>query len=172
MKPAAEALLKLTSISKSFGGVRALEDVSLELNSGEVHALVGENGAGKSTLIKVITGAVEADAGSIQILGQMVNQNDPAIARSLGIAAIYQQPALFPDLTVAENLGLRLESSRGLRFIGWRKRRETSRRLLERIGAQISSDALVRELTMPQQQLVEIASALGGNAKILILDEP
>jgi rhamnose transport system ATP-binding protein len=172
MKPAAEALLKLTSISKSFGGVRALDGVSLELNSGEVHALIGENGAGKSTLIKIITGAVEADSGSIQILGRMVERNDPAIARSMGIAAIYQQPALFPDLTVAENLGLRLESSDGLRFISWGKRRETARRLLERIGAQIFPDALVRELTMPQQQLVEIASALGGDAKVLILDEP
>ena len=90
----------------------------------------------------------------------------------LGIAAIYQQPALFPDLTVAENLGLRLESSGGLRFINWRNRRETAPRLLEQIGADVSPDALVRELTMPRQQLVEIASALGGNAKILILDEP
>ena len=95
MKPAAEALLKLTSISKSFGGVRALDEVSLELNAGEVHALVGENGAGKSTLIKIITGAVEPDRGSIQILGQIVEKNDPSIARGLGIAAIYQQPALF-----------------------------------------------------------------------------
>jgi rhamnose transport system ATP-binding protein len=172
MKTAAEALLQLTSISKSFGGVRALDGVSLELNGGEVLALVGENGAGKSTLIKIITGAVETDAGSIQILGRRIEGNDPAIARGLGIAAIYQQPALFPDLTVAENLGLRLESSRGLRFISWGKRRETARRLMERIGAQIAPDALVRELTMPQQQLVEIASALGGNAKILILDEP
>src|SRR5580704_9200940 len=110
MKTAAEALLKLTSISRSFGGVRALDGVSLELNSGEVHALVGENGAGKSTLIKIITGAVEADSGSIQILGEMVKRNEPAIARGLGIAAIYQQPALFPDLSMAKNLGLRLES--------------------------------------------------------------
>jgi len=172
MKSAADCLLKLSSISKSFGGARALDDVSLELKSGEVHALVGENGAGKSTLIKIVTGAVEADAGSIRILGQVIERNGPSISRKLGIAAIYQQPALFPDLTVAENLGLRLESPRGLRFIRWGKRRETARRLLERIGAEISPDALVRELTMPQQQLVEIASAIGGDAKILILDEP
>lgn len=171
MNTAPEALLRLTGISKSFGGVRALEGVSLTLNSGEVHALVGENGAGKSTLIKTITGAVEADAGSIEILGKMVARNDPAISRALGVAAIYQQPALFPDLTVAENLGLRLESPRGLGFINWKKRREKSAELLARIGAKISPDALVRELTMPEQQLVEIASAMGG-AKILILDEP
>jgi rhamnose transport system ATP-binding protein len=172
MKPSVEALLQLTSISKSFGGVRALDGVSLTLNTGEVLALVGENGAGKSTLIKIITGALQADSGSIQIFGQILEQNDPSVARNLGISAIYQQPALFPDLTVAENLGLRLESSAGLRVINWGKRREVSRQLLERIGAQISPDALVRELTMPQQQLVEIASAIGGNARILILDEP
>jgi rhamnose transport system ATP-binding protein len=171
MKPASEALLKLTNISKSFGGARALDGVSLTLNAGEVHALIGENGAGKSTLIKIITGAVEADSGLIEILGQSIDQNDPSLSRQLGIAAIYQQPALFPDLTVAENLGLRLESSSGLRVINWKKRRETARALLEQIGARISPDALVRELTMPEQQLVEIASALGG-AKILILDEP
>jgi rhamnose transport system ATP-binding protein len=172
MNLAAATLLKLTSISKSFGGVRALDNVSLELNSAEVLALVGENGAGKSTLIKIITGAVQADSGLIQISGQTVEGNNPAASRALGVAAIYQQPALFPDLTVAENIGLRLESSAGLRIINWKKRREVSRQLLERIGAQISPISYVRDLTMPQQQLVEIASALGGNARILILDEP
>ena len=167
-----ETLLELSSISKSFGGVRALDGVSLELKSGEVHALVGENGAGKSTLIKIITGAVQADAGSIRILGRTVERNDPSTARQFGIAAIYQQPALFPDLTVAENIGLRLEPSNGLRFIRWRKRRENASRLLKRIGALISPEALVRDLKMPEQQLVEIASAIGGDAKLLILDEP
>ena len=172
MKPAAKALLKLNSISKSFGGVRALDGVSLELKAGEVHALVGENGAGKSTLIKIITGAVKPDAGSIAILGRTVERNDPATARQLGISVIYQQPALFPDLTVAENLSLRLEPSGGFRLINWKKRRENASRLLERIGAEISPDVLVSDLKMPQQQLVEIASAIGGNAKLLILDEP
>jgi rhamnose transport system ATP-binding protein len=172
MKTAAEALLKLTSITKSFGGVRALENVDLTLNCGEVLALVGENGAGKSTLIKIITGAVQADSGSIQISGKAVEDNDPAISRDLGVAAIYQQPALFPDLTVAENIGLRLESAHPLGVIRWKKRRDISRELLDRIGAQISGESFVRDLTMPPQQLVEIASALGSDAKILILDEP
>ncbi len=165
-------MIQLTSITKSFGGVQALKDVSFALNSGEVHALVGENGAGKSTLIKIITGAHRADGGTIAVDGKIVAENDPAISRRLGIAAIYQQPALFPDLTVAENIGLRLESGGAWRIVHWKSRRKRAAALLERVGAWISPDRLVRELTMPQQQLVEIAAALGSHAKILILDEP
>src|SRR2546428_8281712 len=97
-------LLRVSKISKSFVGVRALRDVSFELRAGEVHALVGENGAGKSTLIKVITGAHPPDSGTVEIHGQIVRHNKPSHAKSLGIAAIYQQPALFSDLSVAENI--------------------------------------------------------------------
>ena len=93
---AAGALLRASSVSKSFAGVQALRDVSFELRAGEVHALVGENGAGKSTLIKIITGAVRSDAGAIEIDGHAITGNSPIRARQLGIAAIYQQPALFP----------------------------------------------------------------------------
>ncbi len=168
----AATLLRLDSIAKSFGGVRALKGVSFELRAGEVHAVIGENGAGKSTLIKVITGAHAPDAGSIEICGQGVEANSPALSRSLGIAAIYQQPALFPDLTVAENIGLRLERGGPWRLIRWGDRGRRAAALLARVGANISPDAPVRHLTMPQQQLVEIASALGGDAKALILDEP
>jgi rhamnose transport system ATP-binding protein len=146
--------------------------MSFELKSGEVHALVGENGAGKSTLIKIITGAEQADSGSIQLDGHVLERNDPGISRALGIAAIYQQPALFPDLTVAENIALRLEAGGPWRVIRWGSRRARARELLARIGADISCEAHVRDLTMPQQQLVEIAGALGAEAKILILDEP
>ena len=166
------SLLKLTSVSKSFGAVHALKDVSLELRPGEVHALVGENGAGKSTLIKIITGAYQADRGSIEMDGTIVKHNDPTIAKSLGVAAIYQQPALFPDLTVAENIALRLEKGGMLRIVRWRQRRKKAAELLERVGARIPLDAFVRDLSMPQQQLVEIASALGASARILIFDEP
>jgi rhamnose transport system ATP-binding protein len=166
------ALLQLTTISKSFGGVRALDRVSFELLPGEVHALIGENGAGKSTLIKIITGAVQPDDGDIHIMGRRIEQNDPGISRSLGIAAIYQQPALFPDLTVAENIGLRLEAGGSWRIVRWARRRAMAGELLKSIGANFSPDAFVRDLTMPQQQLVEIAGALGASAKILILDEP
>src|SRR2546427_2523641 len=97
-------ILRANDISKSFAGVRALKHVSFEVRPGEVHALVGENGAGKSTLIKVLTGAVQPDEGAIELDGQIVRHNSPAHARALGIAAIYQQPALFPDLSVAENI--------------------------------------------------------------------
>jgi rhamnose transport system ATP-binding protein len=166
------ALLRLTDITKSFGGVRALKAVSFELAPGEVHALVGENGAGKSTLIKIITGAHRPDTGTIEIAGQPLTDNDPTIARKLGVAAIYQQPALFADLTVAENIALRLESGGKWRIIRWDDRRKRAEALLNRVGADISPDAFVRDLTMPQQQLVEIAGALGADARILILDEP
>jgi rhamnose transport system ATP-binding protein len=167
-----ETLLRLTSITKSFGGVQALKGVSFELMAGEVHALVGENGAGKSTLIKVITGAHRPDDGALEVRGQTIDQNDPGVSRSLGIAAIYQQPALFPDLTVAENIGLRLERGGPWRRVQWGDRRQMAAELLRRVGAAIAPDALVRDLSMPQQQLVEIAAALGSDAKILILDEP
>lgn len=167
-----DCLLKLTGIVKSFAGVQALRGVSFELLAGEVHALVGENGAGKSTLIKVITGAHRPDGGTLEIAGRAIEHNDPTVSKSLGVAVIYQQPALFPDLTVAENIGLRLERGRPWRMIKWAQRRKRARELLARVGANISPDSLVRELSMPQQQLVEIASALGGDAKVLILDEP
>src|SRR5215467_11472793 len=101
-----QTLLALTGIRKAFAGVEALKGVSFDLEAGEVHALIGENGAGKSTLIKVVTGAHAPDDGTIAIEGRPVLDNDPVRARSLGIAAIYQQPALFPDLTVAENIAL------------------------------------------------------------------
>jgi rhamnose transport system ATP-binding protein len=165
-------LLRLTSITKSFGGVQALKGVSLDLRPGEVHALVGENGAGKSTLIKIITGAVRHDSGTIQIRGQLIEQNDPAQSRKLGVAAIYQQPALFPDLTVAENIALRLERGGAWRWIHWTARRRRAQQLLDSVGGDISPDSRVADLTMPQQQLVEIAGSLGQDAKILILDEP
>jgi rhamnose transport system ATP-binding protein len=165
-------LLKLISISKAFAGVRALKGVSFDLQAGEVHALVGENGAGKSTLIKVITGAHHPDSGSIQIQGKWVDKIDPVRARSLAIAAIYQQPALFPDLTVAENIAIGLEPGGAWRRIRWAKRRARASDLLKRIGAKIDPQTEVRRLSMPEQQLVEIARALGADARILIMDEP
>lgn len=166
------AVLSLTGISKAFGGVQALREVSFELRAGEVHGLIGENGAGKSTLIKIITGAHAPDGGTIAIDGIVVDHHDPQGAKARGIAAIYQQPALFPDLTVAENIALGLEPPQGWRIVNWRQRRQQARALLDRVGATISVDREVRELTMPEQQLVEIARALGANARVLIMDEP
>jgi rhamnose transport system ATP-binding protein len=167
-----DTLLRLTDITKHFGGVRALKGVSFDLRAGEVHALVGENGAGKSTLIKVITGAHRPDSGSVEIGGTVVAHNSPSHAKALGVAAIYQQPALFADLTVAENIALGLERGGAWRKIDWKQRDARARELLDRVGARIAPDAFVRQLTMPQQQLVEIARALGSRAKVLILDEP
>jgi rhamnose transport system ATP-binding protein len=167
-----QALLRLTAIDKSFAGVHALRGIAFELGAGEVHALVGENGAGKSTLIKIITGAHRPDAGSIEIAGREVSHLTPALSKMLGVAAIYQQPALFPDLSVAENIALRLERGRPWRLLNWKARRRKAAELLEKVGAEIAPTAFVRDLTMPQQQLVEIAAALGANARILILDEP
>ena len=168
----ASSLLQLTSVTKSFGAVRALKGVSFDLREGEVHALLGENGAGKSTLIKVITGAHQPDGGTIAIRGERVAQLTPSAAHKLGIACIYQQPALFPDLTVAENIGLRLEKTRSFARVDWSARRTRAAELLRRIGAEISPDAEVRSLSMPEQQLVEIACALGSGARIVIMDEP
>lgn len=168
MKP----LLQLSDIRKSFGAVRALKGVSFELLPGEVHALLGENGAGKSTLIKVITGAHQPDGGTLLVGGEEVSHLTPSKARELGIACIYQQPALFPDLTVAENIGLRLKKAGSFSLIRWNSQRNQAIELLKRIGAEISPDAEVRSLSMPEQQLVEIACALGSGARIVIMDEP
>jgi rhamnose transport system ATP-binding protein len=149
-----------------------LRGVDFDLFGGEVHALLGENGAGKSTLIKVVTGAHSPDAGTLTIDGRAFGSLDPAAARHLGIACIYQQPALFPDLTVAENIGLRLEESRSFRRVKWRERERRATELLERVGAEILPSAEARSLSMPEQQLVEIACALGAGARILVMDEP
>jgi len=152
--------------------VRALKGVSFDLRAGEVHALLGENGAGKSTLIRIITGAHQADGGEFLVNGESVSHLSPGKARGLGIACVYQQPALFPDLSVAENISLRLEKSGLFALVKWPERRRKAAELLERIGAEISPDAEVRSLSMPEQQLVEIACALGSGARIVIMDEP
>jgi rhamnose transport system ATP-binding protein len=165
-------ILKAVSISKSYAGVHALRNVSFDLCAGEVHALIGENGAGKSTLIRILAGAVVADSGSIEMDGRVVEHNDPLTAKTHGIAAIYQQPALFPDLTVAENIAMGAERGGLWRRVDWPARRRRATELLARIGATVDPNALAGDLSLPQQQMVEIARALGADAKVLILDEP
>jgi rhamnose transport system ATP-binding protein len=172
VKTSGASLLELKSIAKSFGAVRALKGVSFDLRPGEIHALLGENGAGKSTLIKVVTGAHQPDSGTIAINGSIVHRLTPASAHAQGIAAIYQQPALFPDLSVGENIAFALEKLSPNHYVRWNDRRSRAAELLTRVGAKIDPDAEVRELSMPEQQLVEIARALGTGARILILDEP
>jgi rhamnose transport system ATP-binding protein len=165
-------LLEASHITKSFAGIQALRRVSFDLRPGEVHALVGENGAGKSTLIKVMTGAETADSGSLTVGGRPVRHMDPHVARAYGIAAIYQQPALFPHLTVAENIALGLEREPAWRRVDWARRNRRAADLLARVGADIHPERLVETLSMPEQQIVEIARALGADARILIMDEP
>jgi rhamnose transport system ATP-binding protein len=170
--PEPTTLLRLTNIAKSFGAVRALREVSFELRAGEVHALLGENGAGKSTLIKVITGAHALDSGVFEIGGETVERLTPREAHRRGIACIYQQPALFPDLSVAENIALRLEQPRAFSRVRASEGRERARQLLARIGASIAPEREVRDLSMPEQQLVEIACTIGSGARVVIMDEP
>ena len=133
---------------------------------------MGENGAGKSTLIKIITGAVAPDSGSLSVSGRAVPHMLPALSRALGIAAIYQQPALFPHLTVAENIALARERAPDWRRVDWKRRRRQATDVLERVGAPIDPDRLVDTLSMPEQQLLEIARATGTDARMLIMDEP
>jgi rhamnose transport system ATP-binding protein len=166
------AALQARSITKSYAGIQALKGVSFDLHAGEVHALVGENGAGKSTLIKIITGAERRDSGELVVNGRAVPHMDPALARQLGIAVIYQQPALFPHLTVAENIAWTLEAPAIWRRVGWRARRARAAELLARVGSTLDPERLVETLSMPEQQLVEIARAIGADARIVVMDEP
>lgn len=165
-------LLRALDINKSYDGVDALKSATFELHTGEVHGLVGENGAGKTTLIKIISGAVVPDSGRLELDGALVTDNSPGHAKSLGITAIYQEPALFPELTVAENIALGLESEGFWRRIDWKHRRRRAAELLNEVGARINVDAEAGELTMPEQQLVEIARAIGAKSRVLIMDEP
>ena len=165
-------LLSAAGISKTYSGVRALRSVSFDLQPGEVHALIGENGAGKSTLIKILTGAVTPDSGTLTIAGRDIPHNSPAFARAMGIAVVYQQPALFPSLSVAENIALSLERAGLWRRIDRRAREARARDLLARAASEIDPRRLAGTLNMPEQQIVEIAKAIGADARILILDEP
>ena len=165
-------LLRAINISKSYDGVDALKSATFELRAGEVHALVGENGAGKTTLIKIISGAVVADDGILELDSGPIVDNSPGLAKSLGITAIYQEPALFRELTVAENIALGLEREGLWRRVDWKQRRERAAKLLAQVGARINVDAEAGELTMPEQQLVEIARAIGASSRVVIMDEP
>jgi rhamnose transport system ATP-binding protein len=164
--------LQLTNISKRFGATAALSDVSLELLAGEIHALVGENGAGKSTLVKTIAGVHPPDAGEIRIDGELVTIPSPAVARSMGIAVVHQEPRLFPDLSVAENIFLVAPPMDRLHTIAWGEMRRRAGNLFQELDVKIDVSAPVRGLSMADQQLIEIAKALSFDARVLILDEP
>jgi rhamnose transport system ATP-binding protein len=165
-------LLALRSATKTFAGVHALTDVSLDLYGGEVHALVGENGAGKSTLVKILGGIHQPDAGALLSRGREVTLLGPADAQALGIAVIYQEPTLFPDLTVAENVFIGRQPLRFGRRIDRRKMDRSVLTLFERLGVKLDPDRVARGLSIAEQQLVEIAKALSLDANVLIMDEP
>ncbi len=164
-------ILRIAGVTKSFPGVQAIRAASLEVYPGEVHALVGENGAGKSTLIKVVTGAHHPDQGRLEVAGQPVRMRTPGDAFRAGIAAIYQEFNLVPALTARENLFLGRERTRS-HLCDTRSERRRAREIFARLGARFDPEVLVRDLTVAQQQLVEIARALLADARILIMDEP
>ncbi|MFB7527001.1 sugar ABC transporter ATP-binding protein [Streptomyces sp. NPDC056178] len=168
----AAPVLALSDVSKSFGAVRALQDVSLSLRPGEVHALAGENGAGKSTLIKTLAGVHRPDGGQVLLDGRPVVFHGPADARAAGIAVIYQEPTLFPDLSIAENIFMGRQPRRGLGRIDHRAVREATEGLMRRLGVDLSPDRPARGLSIADQQIVEIAKALSFDARVLIMDEP
>jgi len=165
-----ETLLELKGISKTFGGTRALHQVDLTARRGEVHALIGENGAGKSTLMKVLSGAVQADEGTIRLRGRRAVIDSPAAGRAVGIAMIYQELTLAPHLTVEQNLTLGIERTT-CGFV--RRRYDGIRRALELLGhSDLPLDVPVRSLGIGLQQVVEIARALLSDAEVIIMDEP
>jgi rhamnose transport system ATP-binding protein len=165
--------LTLSGISKSFPGVRALHEVSLELYPGEVTALIGENGAGKSTLVKVLTGIYQPDAGQITLDGQSITLSSAHKAFELGITAIHQETVLFDDLSVAENIYLGHAPRTQWRTIDWRKMRADARILLKDMGAgHIDAGARLRDLSIANKHLVAVARAMSIEAEVVIMDEP
>ncbi len=164
-------VIQMRDISKSFGGVHALNNVQMQAYAGEVHALLGENGAGKSTLIKTMTGVHQPDSGEIYLHGESTRFSGPREAQQRGIGAIYQEPSLFPDLDIAENIMVGRQPTRG-GWVVWRNMYQEARTLLEQLGVKLDPRTKARNLSVAQQQTVEIARALSLNAQILIMDEP
>lgn len=167
-----KAVLEMQGITKTFHGFTALHDVNLTIYPGEVHALMGENGAGKSTLMKILAGAYIADAGEIRIDGQPVKMTNPGQARDLGIAIIYQELNLAPNLTVAENIFMGSEIRKGGTFIDQDEMRRKATEVLENLDASFDAGDLVSTLSIAEQQQVEIARALKDKSRILVMDEP
>jgi len=164
-------LLEMEGIHKRFGGVQALKGVNFDLRQGEVHALVGENGAGKSTLIKILSGAYQPDAGTVRLEGRTVAIADPRLARALGIATIYQETSLYPDLSVLENLFIGHQPRRGWGRLDWAAMQRRAREVFVQLGVELPLTARLGDLGKAYAQLVEIAKALVQKARILVMDE-
>ncbi len=168
-----QAILRLEHIYKSFAGVHALEDVSFELMPGEIHALIGENGAGKSTLIKIITGVHQPNKGEIFFQGQPTAFHNTLSAHKHGIAAIYQDLNLFPDLNIAENIFMgHMPINPKTKAVNWNLMYQRSAEILHHLGVDLNPKSRVLGLSIAEQQMVEIAKALSVDAKVLLMDEP
>lgn len=167
-----EPIIELSSITKQFGAVHALRGVNLSLYASEVHALVGENGAGKSTLVKILAGIHRPDSGTMKFGGEAVELRSPTQAQALGIAVVQQEPMLFPDLDVAENVFMGRHPRDRFGRVDWKRMYREVDQLLASLDVSLSSHAPVQGLSVAEQQLVEIAKALSLQARVLVLDEP
>lgn len=172
MTKPSEPIIELVDIAKQFGAIQALRGVDLSLYAGEVHALVGENGAGKSTLVKMLAGIHRPDVGLIKINGNVVELHNPAQARNAGIAVIHQEPTLFPDLNVAENVFMGRHPRDRFGRVDWKRMYQEVERLLASLGVRLNVYTPVQGLSVADQQLVEIAKALSLQSRVLIMDEP
>jgi rhamnose transport system ATP-binding protein len=165
-------MLALREASKSYGAVLAVREASIALRPGEVRALVGENGAGKSTIVRLLAGVTRPDSGSVLVDNEPVELHGPADARDAGVAVIYQEPTLFPDLSVAENVMMGRQPLTSGRRIDRRVLHDRVQELLDRLGVRLDAGRPVRGLSIADQQIVEIAKALSFDARVLIMDEP
>jgi rhamnose transport system ATP-binding protein len=167
-----DLIIELNGIAKQFGGVQALKGVDFSLFPGEVHALVGENGAGKSTLVKILAGIHRTDAGVLKVGGKVVELRSPTQAQDLGIAVVQQEPMMFPDLDVAENVFMGRHPRDRFGRVDWKRMYREVDQLLASLDVSLSSHAPVQGLSVAEQQLVEIGKALSLQARVLVLDEP
>ncbi|TCO19052.1 ABC transporter family protein [Kribbella steppae] len=165
-------MLAVRGVSKSFGAVAAVREVSFDLYGGEAHALVGENGAGKSTIVKMLAGVHRPDTGTIELNGVPTELHTPADAKAAGIAVIYQEPTLFPDLTVAENIAMGRQPLGRFKTIDRAAMVRQAAQLFARLGVSIDPNRPARGLSIADQQLVEIAKALSADARVVVMDEP
>ncbi|MGL5009549.1 MAG: sugar ABC transporter ATP-binding protein, partial [Paracoccaceae bacterium] len=171
--PGHTQVLNVTDLRKSFGGIRALGGVSLNVESSKIHALVGENGAGKSTLIKILTGAITRDSGTILLHGKPYLPSGPAQAKAAGVQCVYQELNMFPDLSIAENVSIERFPRKHFGLVDFAAMRAQAIDALRAVGLEgMDPDTPVRKLGIAQKQLTEIARALSSKSKILILDEP
>ena len=167
-----ENFLEVQNLSKHFAGVRALDDVSMEIRKGEIHCLCGENGSGKSTLIKVVSGVYKPDGGTVIIDGRTYKKLEPQESIAEGIQVIYQDFAIFPNLTVAENIALNDGLRNKKKFVNRKRNRELATKALEMLGIELDLNARLEDLSVANKQLVAIARAVINDAKMIIMDEP